>query len=209
MNARSLSDSLTDLLESQGVIRVRDLVYAAGDRAFGILLIVLALPSALPIPATGISTPLGLGMMFVAVQMMMGRRRLWLPERILSLQISRKLATRMIQGLRWVLRKTETWIHPRLFWVQSRPLQLVIGTCVAILALLMQIPIPLTNTVPAMVVFGLALSLTEDDGLLGLIFMTAAFFVITFYLSGLVAILFFGFSSFREIIYTLQNMLGL
>lgn len=200
---RHLSESLERVIVNKSPdqkIRVEDFVAAAGDRAFGIVFLILALPSALPIPATGISTPLGLGMTFVAMQMIVGREQLWLPKRVLKIPLSRTTAKKMVQGLGWILKKFERFLYPRLKWIQTRIGHVIVGSFVIVLSLLMQLPIPLTNTLPAAVIFCMAVALTEDDGLWGLVFVSLAGAVILAYLAGFGAILFLGFQNLPEVL---------
>jgi hypothetical protein len=52
---------------------------ALWDRGFGLSMLLLSLPSALPVPAPGYSTPFGIALVGLAAQMMMGRPTPWLP----------------------------------------------------------------------------------------------------------------------------------
>ncbi|HQU09185.1 MAG TPA: exopolysaccharide biosynthesis protein, partial [Opitutales bacterium] len=90
-------------------------------------------------------------------------------------------------------KKIEPWIHPRLPWACGA----VGRTCMALLMLIMStiliLPIPFMNTAPCLVMFLMAVGLSEDDGLFLLLAMTiasaasAAFIYITyvFYTLGL------------------------
>lgn len=202
MKTQALSKELQKLIEdpSKSVYQLRDLVGAFGDRAFGIVLLLLSLPSALPIPATGISTPLGFGMTLIGFQMVLGRRSLWLPERVLKIKIGKKLLTKMVAGLNWILSKFEKILHPRLAWTQKRSGIIFIGILVICLSIVMQAPIPLTNTLPAAVIFCLSLAQMEEDGLFAGLFCSLATIVIAAYIFGFVAILFFGFDSLGDLI---------
>jgi len=208
MKGRSLSRDLEIVIESAGSapnIRLGDFVKATGDKAFGVVMLVLALPSALPIPATGISTPLGVGIFLIALQMIAGRQRLWLPEKLLQLKINKSTAKKMIAGLTWLLVHFEKLFRPRMPWVSSRAGHIGIGILVALLSVVMQAPIPLTNTLPAMVIFCLALSQMEDDGLWGLVFSAMAVAVITAYILGAVAILYYGLGGYDQLLEFLKS----
>ena len=74
MSRTNLSTDLKELL-SQGDARgisIGHLLQALGDRGFGLLFIILSLPSALPVPAPGYSTPFGIIITILALQMMAG-----------------------------------------------------------------------------------------------------------------------------------------
>jgi len=63
----------------KGDLSLDELFRQIGDKSYGILLVVLALPSALPVPAAGYSTPFGLLLAILGFQMLFGRKSLWLP----------------------------------------------------------------------------------------------------------------------------------
>ena len=202
MKGRALSKDLENVLNSkQGDnFRLEDFIKASGDKAFGVVLLIMALPSALPIPATGISTPLGVGMFLIALQMIWARETLWLPQRIQKIKFSRSTATKMVSGLNWVLKKFERILHPRMRWISGRSGHIFVGSLVACLSVVMQMPIPLTNTLPAAVIFCLALCQMEDDGLFGIVFAGLGSLVILAYVSAVVLVLFFGFEGFDHLL---------
>ena len=80
-----LSTILKELLnrDTSSGLRLGTIMEAAGKRSFGLLLGLLALPSALPLPAIGFSVPFGLMIIVLGLQMLspaeMGLQRPWLP----------------------------------------------------------------------------------------------------------------------------------
>lgn len=62
-------------------VTLSDILNLAGERTFGFLFVLLSLPSALPLPAPGYSVPFGVVMLVLAVQLVVGRRRPWLPQK--------------------------------------------------------------------------------------------------------------------------------
>ncbi|MEC8209414.1 MAG: exopolysaccharide biosynthesis protein, partial [Verrucomicrobiota bacterium] len=77
----ALGETLQELLKANNEhgISIREITRAVGEKGFGLLLIVLSLPSALPVPAPGYSTPFGLVTALIAFQMIIGRTTIWLP----------------------------------------------------------------------------------------------------------------------------------
>ena len=168
---RSLAETLESLLatEQPEGPTIGELVKAVGEKGFGLLFLVLSLPSALPVPAPGYSTPFGIVIILLAAQMLLGRKTLWLPERLKQVRLKRSLAEKMIGAGARFLRKIEHLIKPRHQWATSRPGLAAIAVVIIFMAGLMVLPIPLTNTAPAMVIFILGVALTEEDGLLAAI----------------------------------------
>jgi hypothetical protein len=165
-----LGQTLARLLQTENVrgLSVREITAAVGEKGFGLLLMVLALPSALPIPAPGYSTPFGVVITLVALQMILGRRTVWLPQRLGNIRIKPSLAETMLGSASKFLDKIERFIRPRQHWIRGRSGQAALGLVVLCMACLMIFPIPLTNTAPAMVIFLIGVGLSEEDGLLAL-----------------------------------------
>ena len=179
----TLSEELEQLLQNNrtGELSIGDLCSAINDKGFGLLLTILSLPSAFPIPAPGYSTPFGIAIALIGIQMLGGRRTVWLPKKIELFKIRFSITSKMIQvGTRFI-HTLERFIRPRLHAVYSG-----IGVCLAALliitmALLMILPIPLTNTFPAIVIFLIGVGLTEKDGLFGIIAYSLGIVAVTLY----------------------------
>ncbi|MDG2989541.1 exopolysaccharide biosynthesis protein [Candidatus Synechococcus calcipolaris G9] len=153
----------------QDSVCLSDVLGLAGERVFGFLFVILALPSALPIPAPGYSIPFGVVLFVLAVQLIMGAKTPWLPQKFLK----RPLALGTVQkitraGLPW-LRRIEGVSRPRLLPVcQSGLGRFIIGLAIALMAISMMIPIPGTNTLPAIGIFVTGFGLLDDDGVISL-----------------------------------------
>ena len=166
---RSLADALQGILnkyeESPSVGALMD---AIGDKGFGLLLIVLALPSALPVPAMGYSTPFGICMVMIAVQIFFGRKHLWLPKRLKKIRIPLKMVQSIASFALHFLKRTEKLIKPRQRWIHSRLGHSILSITIFVMALFMVFPIPGTNTLPAMAIFVIGISIAEEDGMIAI-----------------------------------------
>lgn len=150
-------------------VTLSEILTLAGDSIFGFLFVILALPSALPVPAPGYSIPFGIGMFILASQLILGRELPWLPSKIMNGSMSiEKVQSFLKKGLPW-LQKIEALTKPRLSYICSSVAgRILIGLAIAFMSVLMMIPIPGTNTVPAIGIFVAGLGLVEDDGLISL-----------------------------------------
>jgi hypothetical protein len=150
-------------------VTLADVLGLAGERTFGFLFVLLALPSALPVPAAGYSVPFGLVLFLLAVQLMAGAKTPWLPRRIMNHSIALSRWRAIVKtGIPWI-RRIERVAEARLSRVcTSRAGHAVIGGAIALMATFMMVPIPGTNTLPAIGVFVTGLGLLEDDGVIGL-----------------------------------------
>lgn len=146
-------------------IPLGDLVDALGERTFGLVMLVMALPCAIPF-LYGVPQVVSVPMVFVAAQMLIGRKALWLPEKLRARAFSKADYAAMIARARpWLLR-FERLARPRLTVLASRPLERLVGLVMLVASLSIAVPLPLTNTVPGIGVAILAVGLIERDGLL-------------------------------------------
>lgn len=150
-------------------VTLADILLLAEERIFGFLFVVLSLPSALPVPAPGYSTPFGFLIFLLAVQLIIGSRIPWLPKRLVSHPLELTTVQGILKaGLPW-LKRIETLTRPRLTPIcVSLPGRVVIGIAIALMGISMMIPIPGTNTLPAMGIFVTGFGLMEDDGAISL-----------------------------------------
>ncbi|CAA6678515.1 MULTISPECIES: exopolysaccharide biosynthesis protein [unclassified Lentimonas] len=187
-------NSLADTLENihieadNGGPSIGELADAVGDKGFGVLLMLLALPSALPIPAPGYSIPFGIAMAIIAAQIFIGRQTIWLPKRIMAFRVHPKLASKMLRSGAGFLRRVETLIKPRLRWMHSKAGHSALAVIIFIMAVFMMIPIPGTNTMPAMSIFIIGVSMSEEDGFIAIGAIACAILAAT--ISGVVLYLF-------------------
>ncbi len=150
-------------------VTIRDLLDLAGERTFGFLFVLLSFPSALPIPAPGYSVPFGLAMLLLAGQLLIGRDEPWFPESWRNHGFEVNQVRQVLKlGLPW-LRRIESISRPRLTPVcTSLPGRTVIGLAIALMSISMMIPIPGTNTLPAIGIFVTGFGLLDDDGAISL-----------------------------------------
>ena len=127
-------------------VSIGEVLDAIADRGFGLILLILALPAALPLPAPGYATPFGLMMALLALQMMRGRRTPWFPERVRARRISRSKLAWTVKNAGVPLRFVEWIIRPRLSGLaRNRAFLSLIGFIVLLMSISMSMPIPLTN----------------------------------------------------------------
>ncbi|AFY49752.1 putative ABC-type transport system, permease component [Nostoc sp. PCC 7524] len=146
-----------------------DILLLAEERIFGFLLVILSLPSALPVPAPGYSTPFGVLIFLLAVQLIAGARTPWLPQKMMNHPLELETVQGFLKaGIPW-LRRIEAIARPRLSYICTTLTgRVTIGMAIALMAISMMIPIPGTNTLPAMGIFVTGFGLLEDDGAISL-----------------------------------------
>lgn len=147
-------------------ISLDEAIETLGDRAYGLAMLMLALPMAVPISAIpGISTIFGIPLILISAQLMLGRPRPWLPHWLGTKSLARADLARMIdKALPW-LERCERYVRPRLLPLVSPLAERAIGATATFMAVIMSLPIVLGNQPPAIAIALFALAVIERDGL--------------------------------------------
>jgi hypothetical protein len=175
-------------------ISVGQLVDALKDRSFGVIIILFALPNAV-IP---ISWVLGLPILVLAVQMVIGRQEPWLPSIMERQQISNEMFNKIASYVVRYLQKIESFLKPRWCWLTTDIAERFVGIYLIFLTLVLIVPVPFGNALPAFGISIIAAGLIEKDGaaiVVGALIGLAGFFYVIVLLGGAFAALkaIFGF----------------
>jgi hypothetical protein len=148
-------------------VSVQDVLEAFGDRAFGALLFVFAAPVALPMPP-GVSAILGAPLLFITAQLMVGRRTLWLPRALADRTMTRADFVALMGKLSPYLTWLERRLKPRFTYLYNPWLDRLTGLICLVLAIIVFLPIPFGNMLPALAISAFGLGVAERDGVVGL-----------------------------------------
>lgn len=161
-----LSDILARLeMTSDPQISIRDVTDALGDRSFGASLAVFALPNLMPLPP-GSTILFGIPLLFVTWQMMVpGGGTLRFPRRLENYRIDRATFSAFASRAVPLLRRVEKWMRPRLPALRHPLLERLLGAFALLLAIVVFLPIPLGNWMPALALMIIGLTLAAGDGL--------------------------------------------
>ena len=93
-------------------------------------------------------------MFFLAIQLVIGRDRPWLPDKLLKGSMKLETVQKFLNmGLPWV-KRIENITKPRIAYLcTSIPGKIMLGCAIALMSISMMIPIPGTNTLPAIGIF--------------------------------------------------------
>jgi hypothetical protein len=166
---RKLSAELTHLQErmATGPVTLRQIIYVLRARAYMLLVILLALPFITPIPAPGLSVVFGAAIAFIALRLTLGQRP-WLPKKLQRKQLPAGFLSSVIRVATRVIKILEALLRPRLPALTGSTLLLRLHAVVILIAaieLLLPLPIPFTNTLPAWAILLMAGGMLERDGL--------------------------------------------
>lgn len=179
--------SATALLEGLGEagsgarVSVADMLEAMKGRAFGMAALLFAIPVCLPMPP-GVPTAAGIALLIVAIQMVLGNKKLWLPKWLRQKSIARDRLKGAIKAIMPRLTTLEKAAKPRLLFLTSPIGQRVFGLVMLVLAVMLILPIPIFGNMPlGFAAAILALGLIERDGwfVLGGLAATAVAILIT------------------------------
>jgi hypothetical protein len=161
-----LSQDITAIFSSKSeeTSTFGDFLKRINHKSFGVFLAILALPSALPLPAPGYSTPFGLLLVAFGVQIALNRKYLWFPKFITEKPLPSLGESKLLQGMVKFLEFFEKFLQPRIKILSKGVFYRLLGAVVVLCGLSMILPIPLTNTIPAFGVFLIGLGLLEEDG---------------------------------------------
>ena len=186
---KRLSRALREIAESLPGERTRigDLMDRLQGRVYTLLLMLLCLPFCQPITLPGLSTPFGVVIALLGLRFAF-RQRPWLPKRLLNTCIPNRLMQRVLDGSARILYALEKLLHPRIHRLFSLPYtQFLSGAAIFIcgLLLLLPLPVPFSNLLPALAVILISAAMTERDGAMllaggGVFAVTLAFFAAIF-----------------------------
>jgi hypothetical protein len=161
------SKLLLDILEEQQgeKIYLRNLLLGLGDRAFGWTLFICALPEALPLPVAGLSAIIGIPLVLVSGQLILGFQKPWLPRWIANRGFKRRDFEKIVRKSLPYLNKVERLITPRWEFMTSKSMERLLGVIIFIMAILITLPIPFGNFLPAIAVVLISLGILEKDGI--------------------------------------------
>lgn len=157
------------------------------NRAFGLATLVFAIPSVIPMPP-GVPTVVGIALLIVSIQMVLGREDLWLPKFLSKRSFSRQALVNGFLKIKPQLGFVERFARPRLLFLTGRAATVFIGVVILVMAVVLILPLPPGgNFPPALACAILGMGLVERDGLIILIGLAATI------AASVVAVLLVGF----------------
>jgi len=158
-----LSDILRDLDARTG-LQIGELTDELGDRGFGALMFLFAVPNVIPTPP-GTSAILGAPLLLLTYQLMVGRKAIWLPRAIRQKTLDPSAVSAIVKRVLPFVIRFERILKPRLLMLTTAAAERMVGFVALVLAIILFLPIPFGNILPAAAISVLALGLAERDGL--------------------------------------------
>lgn len=160
----SFIDLVASLAEAAGPegLTLREIRDRLDERAFGLMILILAIPCLVP-ALYGVPQIVGIPILLLAGQMLVGRQEPWLPGAVLDRRVSKAWLDRMADFATKRMRWFERLSRPRLTlftqgWAErAAALFMILATLTIVL--------PMTNTVPSVALALLSVGLIQRDGL--------------------------------------------
>lgn len=160
------------LADSSDTLTIHDIREEVGERSFGPFLIIPAIIEISPIGGIpGVPTVIAVIISIFAIQILCGRKHLWLPQAVERRTVDGQKLSAGIAKIEPLSRWVDKAVRPRLEWATNTPyLQ---GIALLVIALCATVPplelIPFASTVPMAAIVFLGLALLARDGLLACI----------------------------------------
>ena len=183
---RRLSEELAVILREFEVetVTLREVMRVLQGRGHVLLMMLLALPFCVPLPLPGVSTPFGMVIALIGMRLALGAKP-WLPARLLNLRLPPTIFVKVFAVTRKIILAFERLLRPTFPWVTATPRRnqlhaLPIVACAVML--LLPVPVPASNTLPAWGIILTCAGLLERDGR----------FILAGYVAALAAVAFFA-----------------
>ena len=155
-----------------GRVSLQSLAQAHGPTAHGSLLLLMAAPCLLPVPGLGIV--LGVGMAALATAMWRGDAVQCLPRRVAEFELSHHSARRVLGLLASTYVVADRFSTARFSHLASLGKRSWIAATVGLMAVIVLLPIPFGNVLPALAMMLIGLGLVFRDGVAIILGLTTA-----------------------------------
>ncbi len=185
---------LSDLLQSaldvhnNDSLSLAELMNRIAERGFGLLFVILALPTLFPLLPPGSAATIGFIYILIGVQMLFGRTSPWLPQRVRSYHLSEQTANKLRERSVRVFKIVERFSSPRWLFMEKIFVLRFVALTIVLLGFILLTPLPFMNTLPALAVLLLGTGLLNRDGVLLLLGLLISFGLFSFIYFGLSAI---------------------
>ncbi len=159
--------------DSTSEVTFEDVLEAIGERAFGPLLLLLGLIVVAPLVGDipGVPTIIGLMVLLICGQLLIGRRQFWFPGWIRTRSITATRIQKIVKKTRTPARWVDRLLRPRLQWLVSGPgLQVIAGLSGAVaLAMPLMEVVPFSANLAGAILTAFGLALIGRDGVFAIV----------------------------------------
>lgn len=187
----ALSDLLRQLQQSGSEdVTLGELIDRLSPAGYPLAMLVLAIPNLVPAPAPGLSAIVGLPLTALMLQMSLGYRAPRLPGFLARRTINLAQLGRLLPRAIGYAERLDALARPRCFFMLRAPFDRLTGLAATLLSLIITLPVPFGNAIPALAICLIAIGLLRGDGftiLIGLLFAAAGVSFIVIFAGALMA----------------------
>ena len=176
-------------------VTLKDFLELIGKSGGLLTCMVLAVPFLIPISIPGTGIVAGLVIFVISTSLMFDKRYL-IPNRLMDYKMSKNNLIKILDATFRLLTHLEKYIKPRLLIMTRKSIMRKINSFLMIFSAILfmtPLPIPLTDTLPALCVFFLAAGALECDGYL-ILAGYAAIIITTIYFGSVILLGYAGLS---------------
>ncbi len=149
-----------------GKTKISELMEDFHENGILLAMIFFSLPVAIPLPyPPGFTTVMGIPLMILSIQMLLGNKKVSLPQKINDYELKNSTLKAISDKVVPRLISVEKYVKPRFSFAKSVYCEQFIGFISLLAAFSIALPIPLTNSIPALGIAVMALGLLNRDGL--------------------------------------------
>jgi hypothetical protein len=145
-------------------ITLGDVLQKAGSRAHGLALFIFVLPEAIPLPTPSLSTFLAIPLVLIAAHLTIFGEGRGIPNRLRARTIPPSVLRKIAQYVVPILKYVERLSRPRLHALVEY--ERLLGFVCLVLAIVLALPIPLANFLPALCLVAIAFGMLQRDGVI-------------------------------------------
>ena len=164
-----LGERLHTWLHAPGPKTIRGLLDGFGPQAFAMSFVLLAAPSALPIPTGGLTDVLNVIALLIAAQLVLGRAEPWLPKRFADRELKSLRSEKTRGRVLGTINRVQKVARPRFArTLHSPPGRITFGLLVIVFALAAVVAPPFSglDTLPALGIVVMSLGMLFSDVLI-------------------------------------------
>lgn len=165
--SESILDVFHTFLKTQDsdFFSISNLIDVLGERSFGLVLLLMALPNALLIASIpGLSSVFGIIMALTSFQMILRFRTIWLPATIRNKIYTKDQLKKVVNISTSFLTYIEHFLRPRILTLSTALFEPLLGLVILLNSIWITLPIPFGNFLPGVATVVLSLGIITKDG---------------------------------------------
>lgn len=168
-NQEVFSKTLNHWLRTSPDKTVKGLIEMSEEKSFAVLFLILMALPALPLPTGGVTHVTEILTVIGSLQLMFGRRTIWIPKRWLKMDIGKFMTGKAVKKFIGVIEWFERWSRRR--WsglLTFRPVVSLVGLIITVFTVAAFVAPPFSglDTLPALGVVIMSLGLILEDSLM-------------------------------------------